>query len=219
MSRGMIVSCLSARGQCQLSAGRSTHHGKRFAHRTGGQRARDATNLISGPQGLPPGRKWRGQQILCGFMACDPQLSRVFLGGLPPIIKVNIRDDSSGQWLENSIRHSVDNADASRPGGEAVLAKLSEVLFVETLRRYIALLPPIKRVAGRRPRPGSRESLGSLASQASRSLDDCRARKRGRNFAFRTGRALPALSLGNSDCLPHALAASTWRANAQIHKQ
>lgn len=27
-------------------------------------------------------------------------------------------------------------------GGEAVLAKLSEVLFVETLRRYIALLPP-----------------------------------------------------------------------------
>ncbi len=31
--------------------------------------------------------------------------------------------------------------DASRPGGEAVLAKLSEALFVETLRRYIALLP------------------------------------------------------------------------------
>jgi transcriptional regulator GlxA family with amidase domain len=35
----------------------------------------------------------------------------------------------------------VDNADTSSPGCEAVLAKLSEVLFVETLRRYIALLP------------------------------------------------------------------------------
>jgi transcriptional regulator GlxA family with amidase domain len=74
-------------------------------------------------------------------MACDPHLSRIFLGGLPPILKINIRNDASGQWLENSLRYSVDNADASRPGGEAVLAKLSEVLFVETLRRYMALLP------------------------------------------------------------------------------
>jgi len=36
----------------------------------------------------------------------------------------------------------VDHADASRPGGATVIAKLSEVLFVETLRRYIARLPP-----------------------------------------------------------------------------
>jgi AraC-like DNA-binding protein len=80
-------------------------------------------------------------KFICGYMACEPQLSRVFLGGLPPILKVSIRNDASGQWLENSLRYSVDNADASSPGGEAVLAKLSEVLFVETLRRYIALLP------------------------------------------------------------------------------
>lgn len=80
-------------------------------------------------------------KFICGYMACDPQLSRVFLGGLPSIFKIHIRDDASGQWLENSLRYSVDNADASRAGGEAVLAKLSEVLFVETLRRYIALLP------------------------------------------------------------------------------
>ena len=80
-------------------------------------------------------------KFICGYMTCDPQLSRVFLGGLPSIFKVHIRNDASGQWLENSLRYSVDNADASTPGGEAVLAKLSEVLVVETLRRYIALLP------------------------------------------------------------------------------
>ena len=81
-------------------------------------------------------------KFICGYMACEPQLSRVFLGGLPSVLKINIRDDASGQWLENSIRYSVGNPDASRPGGEAVIAKLSEVLFVEALRRYIALLPP-----------------------------------------------------------------------------
>jgi AraC-like DNA-binding protein len=81
-------------------------------------------------------------KIICGYMSCEPQLCRVFLAGLPPILKVHIRTDAPGQWLENSIRYSVGHADPGAPGGEAVLAKLSEVLFVETLRRYIALLPP-----------------------------------------------------------------------------
>lgn len=80
-------------------------------------------------------------RFVCGYMSCDPQLSRVFLAGLPPIFKVNVRDGPAGQWLENSIRFSVAEAGNSRAGGEAVLAKLSEVLFVETFRRYIAELP------------------------------------------------------------------------------
>ncbi len=75
-------------------------------------------------------------------MACDPQLSKVFLSGLPPAFKVSIRNDPSGRWLENSIRFSVEQAGTPRAGGDAVLAKLSEVPFVETLRTYITNLPP-----------------------------------------------------------------------------
>ena len=81
-------------------------------------------------------------KLICGYLTCDPQLSQVFLAGLPPIVKVHIRDSPSGQWLEDTLRYSVDHADASGPGGSAVVAKLSEVLFVETVRRYIAKLPP-----------------------------------------------------------------------------
>jgi Cupin len=65
-------------------------------------------------------------KFVCGHMACEPRLSQVFLGGLPPVFKVSIRNDASGRWLENSIRFSVDQADPSRAGGDAVLAKLSE---------------------------------------------------------------------------------------------
>jgi AraC-like DNA-binding protein len=75
------------------------------------------------------------------YLACEPRLGRVFLSGLPPVFKVSIRNHASGRWLENSIRFFVDQADRLQPGGEAVLAKLSEVLFVETLRGYIAQLP------------------------------------------------------------------------------
>jgi AraC-like DNA-binding protein len=81
-------------------------------------------------------------RIVCGFLACEPQLSGVLLGGLPSLVKVNIRGDSSGQWLENSIRFSVTQANAQGYGNKAVLAKLSEALFVETIRRYILNLPP-----------------------------------------------------------------------------
>ncbi len=80
--------------------------------------------------------------LICGYMTCDPQLSRMLLGGLPPIVKINIRDNAAGRWLEDTLRYSVDHAEASGPGGAAVVAKLSEALFVETLRRYIAALPP-----------------------------------------------------------------------------
>ena len=80
-------------------------------------------------------------RLVCGYLTCNPQLSQVFLAGLPPIIKVHIRDNPSGQWLEDTFRYSVNHAEAAGPGGAAVIAKLSEVLFVETLRRYIANLP------------------------------------------------------------------------------
>jgi AraC-like DNA-binding protein len=96
-------------------------------------------------QGLKVSRMGGGGEVtkfICGYMVCDPRLSQVFLSGLPPVFKVSIRNDPSGQWLENSIRFSVNEADPSRAGGEAVVAKLSEVLFVETLRAYIAHLPP-----------------------------------------------------------------------------
>jgi AraC-like DNA-binding protein len=81
-------------------------------------------------------------KLICGYMTCDPQLSQMLLAGLPGIIKMNIRDQASGRWLEDTLRYSVDHAEASGPGGAAVVAKLSEALFVETLRRYIAGLPP-----------------------------------------------------------------------------
>lgn len=80
-------------------------------------------------------------RFICGFLACDPQLSQAFLGGLPPLIKVNIRADPSGEWLENSLKFSVTEAVNREAGGGVMLAKLSEAVFAETLRRYVRELP------------------------------------------------------------------------------
>jgi AraC-like DNA-binding protein len=80
-------------------------------------------------------------RFVCGYMACDPLLCRPILQGLPSAFKVNLRTDRSGHWLENSILHLVEEAASGRAGSEAMLAKLSEALFVDTLRRYISGLP------------------------------------------------------------------------------
>jgi len=96
-------------------------------------------------QGLKIARYGGGGEItrfVCGYLSCDPRLSEVFLAGLPPILKVNVANDASGQWLAQSIRFSVDDVNGSHAGSGLVLARLSEVLIVETLRRYIRSLPP-----------------------------------------------------------------------------
>ncbi len=96
-------------------------------------------------QGMVPARNGGGGEptlFVCGYMECDRQLCKTFLGGLPPVFKVNIRNDRAGQWLENSIKFSAAEASANRAGSDAVLARLSEALFVETMRRYMAELPP-----------------------------------------------------------------------------
>jgi AraC-like DNA-binding protein len=80
-------------------------------------------------------------RFICGYMVCDPELTPRVLAGLPPVFTINIRNDEPGAWLENSIRFSVSNAGSAAAGADVVLAKLSEVLFAETLRRYLAVLP------------------------------------------------------------------------------
>ena len=97
-------------------------------------KARDLSPLRAGGGGSI-------SRFVCGYMSCDPHLGRPILQGLPPVFKVNIRTDPSGRWLENSILHLVEEAASGQIGSEAMLAKLSEALFVDTLRRYVASLP------------------------------------------------------------------------------
>lgn len=101
-----------------------------------------AGNLKDGLKLVRFGGGGESTKLVCGYMVMDPQLGEVLLTGLPTMIKVRVADEPSGQWLKNSIRFSVGDDGALDAGADLVLAKLSEVLFVETLRRYVNSLPP-----------------------------------------------------------------------------
>ncbi len=95
-------------------------------------------------QGLKLSRWGGGGEVtkfVCGFMACEPRLSQVFLSGLPPVLKVTIRNDASGRWLENSIRFSVNEADASRAGEKQSWPNCQRSCLSKLCVLYIAHLP------------------------------------------------------------------------------
>lgn len=79
--------------------------------------------------------------MVCGYLACDERLCGPMLESLPRILRVPLADGPAAAWLTSLLHAATRESAATRPGGETVLAKLSELLFVEALRRYIELLP------------------------------------------------------------------------------
>ena len=89
------------------------------------------------PRQLAYGGGGATTRLVCGYLACDARLARMLLAGLPPLVRVNVRGSNAGVWLEASVRYALAEARSPRPGGAGVLAKLSEVLFIEVLRLYM----------------------------------------------------------------------------------
>jgi AraC family transcriptional regulator, alkane utilization regulator len=80
-------------------------------------------------------------RLICGFLACDDALNNPVLSALPRLFKVDMRNDPQSAWLESSLRLAAAEAAEWRAGSAIVLARLSELLFVEAVRRCISALP------------------------------------------------------------------------------
>lgn len=93
--------------------------------------------LTRRPRQLAYGGGGAATRLVCGYLACDARLGRLLLAGLPRVVRVNVRESAAGPWLEASVRYALAEARSPRPGGAGVLAKLSEVLFIEVLRLYM----------------------------------------------------------------------------------
>lgn len=80
-------------------------------------------------------------KLVCGFLACDAQPFNPLLENLPPVIKAGNPDGNDAGWLGQFIRFAVTESAEKRAGGESVLAKLSELMFIEVVRRHLEALP------------------------------------------------------------------------------
>ncbi|WP_233873917.1 AraC family transcriptional regulator [Paraburkholderia adhaesiva] len=107
--------------------------------------------------------------VVCGFLGCDEIFDNPLLCSLPRLFKIDMRKDPQSAWLEYSLQFAATEAAQWRAGGAIVLARLSELLFVEAVRRCIEALPQERTgwLAGLRDRFVGR-ALSVLHAQPSR---------------------------------------------------
>ncbi len=176
-----------------------------------------AKNLTEGLKVARFGGGGETTRFVCGFLACDPRLCEVLLASLPPMITVHAPKEPSGQWLEHAIRFSVGDGDGSSAGCGLVVSKLSEVLFVETLRRYIVELPPEQTGwLGGGARSDHRAGAGAAAQGTGARLDHLGPGQASGAFAHASGGALPTFSRRITDGVPGAVAAEAGSGDAAI---
>ena len=76
---------------------------------------------------------------VCGFLGCDLRPFNPLIAALPRILHVPA--SRAGDWLSRVIEQAVLESNERRPGGDAVLERLSEMMFVDAARRYLEALP------------------------------------------------------------------------------
>lgn len=79
--------------------------------------------------------------IVCGFLGLDARPFNPLLAALPRVLHVSSATLGLDSWVASFLRAAVVESNQRRPGGEAVLERMSEMLFVEVLRRYVEALP------------------------------------------------------------------------------
>ena len=77
--------------------------------------------------------------VVCGFLGCDLRPFNPLISALPRIL--HLPASRAGAWVAHAIHQAVIESTERRPGGNAVLERLSEVMFVDAARRYLDGLP------------------------------------------------------------------------------
>lgn len=82
-------------------------------------------------------------RVVCSFLGCDERPFNPLLTALPNVIHLPAESpQATTGWLATLLSRAAVESGGERPGGENVLARLAELMFVETIRRYLETLPP-----------------------------------------------------------------------------
>lgn len=92
------------------------------------------------PAALSIGGGGEETHIICGFLGCDIP-DNPLVGSLPQLLRLDVCKGTGTSWIGESFQHAASEFSAGGLGSTIVLSKLAELLFVEAVRHYIAILP------------------------------------------------------------------------------
>lgn len=106
----------------------------------------EGRDVVEPPRGddlysIHHGGAGRCTRMVCGFLGCASAEGNPIISSLPPLLKLKVEQGGAAEWIRSTFQYAAEEVSAGRPGSETVLAKLSELLFVETVRRYAETLP------------------------------------------------------------------------------
>jgi len=111
-----------------------------------GLRSEPDYSLYRGPGGQPLpfvldelGGRGESARFVCGYLGCDVRPFNPLLQALPRM--VHVQRPGPHDATVDLIRLALEETGSGRAGAEAILAKLSELLFVQALRRTLDDLP------------------------------------------------------------------------------
>lgn len=90
--------------------------------------------------------------LVCGFLGCDLRPFNPLIASLPLLLHLPAAPEQD--WLLQCMRQAASESTGQRAGADAMLERLSEMMFIEVLRRYLGALPDDSRgwIAGVRDR-------------------------------------------------------------------
>lgn len=75
--------------------------------------------------------------MICIYLHCDELLANPILSSLPEQLVVRPQRDAA-PWIDATLSYIIAESTAGRPGSSGVISRLTELMFIEILRQYIA---------------------------------------------------------------------------------
>ena len=75
--------------------------------------------------------------VICGFLGSDVRPFNPVLAALPRLVHLRAPADPAHDRLQSLIDYTLAEARHPRPGGQCVLVRVSELMFVEVVRRWL----------------------------------------------------------------------------------
>ena len=80
--------------------------------------------------------------IVCGYLGSSGGGYNPLLAALPKMLTLNVADTPGGEWIAQSFAYAAQQLAQPQAGAATIIGKLSELMFVEAVCRYIDGLPP-----------------------------------------------------------------------------
>ena len=78
--------------------------------------------------------------LVCGFLGSEESYNPL-IATLPKVLKLDVREGASRDWVEASVRYAASELTAGRFASSGLMSRLSELLFVEAMRQYSVTFP------------------------------------------------------------------------------